>query len=243
MYHSSLPCWGLVSLGRGWIRGVRHLENTKCHQIKGGHQLHPALPFVMTNQSQMPHLQHCWEEPSFQWPHTAQGLSAAPSTWCCTPQTALPAWGAIRGLAERVPKTQTLTCRLNADTLCKQQTFCCRPQMSESTELSQGTGECLWLERSVQQLHGYMQTRSPNCGIPRKKGPNTHSPRLFQSFGEERASPTGISELSVIFHGSRDGSIITLVLWRCQNAPVDPTVVQYMNFNTACLLYQTLLLI
>lgn len=76
-----------------------------------------------------------------------------------------------------------------------------------------------------------------------KKGPNTHSPRLFQSFGEESASLTGISEFSVMFHESRGGSIITLVLWCCQNAPADTPVFQHTYFNTACLPYLTLLII
>lgn len=66
----------------------------------------PALPSVMTNETQMPHLQHCWEEPPSQGSHTAQDPSAVPSTWRCTPQTALPAWGAIQGLSESDTKRE-----------------------------------------------------------------------------------------------------------------------------------------
>lgn len=173
----------------------------------------PAWPSVMTNGTQVPPF------PALLGGITFPGVSHSPGLSAAGTAPTNPAWGAIQGFLTESPKgNQTLKCRLNADSLCK-----------PTNLLLQATGRCRPDLKTVVSQG--------------KKRPNTHLPRLFQSFGEESVSSTGISEFSVIFHGSRDGSMITLVLWRCQNAPADAPVFQCMNFNTACLPYLTLLII
>ena len=114
--------------------------------------------------------------------------------------------------------------------------------MTESSTAGWGTAECLLLARAVQHLQGcgvdphLLPAASHQKKEKKNRDPNNCSPKLFQSLGEGAEAHhmlTDTSELSITFHGSRDGSIITLSLV-LPNASAEPPVFQHVNFNTVC---------